>query len=214
MNIDVYFVTDDRIVDEQNLLDVVERAVQGGVSMVQFRDKRSTDEEFIQKALAIQQILKRYQVPFIINDRVHVALEIGADGIHVGQSDMPLPKLFQLVPKTMIIGVSVENMIQLQYCDRFHIQYIVLSPIFATSTKTDFQNSPWGLNGISIARKMTKKCLVGIGGIHHHNASEVIKHGADAIAVVTAISDAKNPKSAAHQLVQIVRQAKKGNFYV
>ncbi len=191
----VYLVTDRPLCGARDLLDVVAEAVQGGVTLVQLREKHADTREFIELARGLQAIVRPAGIPLLINDRIDVALAVGADGVHVGQSDMPYEQARLLLGPDAVIGLSVENMEQVREAVAWDVDYLGVSPIFASATKTD-TGAPWGLDGLAAVRKATSKPLVGIGSIGPLNAGEVICAGADGVAVVSAICAAESPREA------------------
>jgi thiamine-phosphate pyrophosphorylase len=208
-NIDysLYLVTDRGLARNRNTLDIVRAAVQGGAGCVQLREKRCSTREYIDEARAIKAFLKREGVVFIINDRVDVAQAVGADGVHLGQNDMPLNMARAILGDSMIIGISAESAADAVAAERQGADYLGVSPIFATATKADTA-PPLGLAGLREIRKAVSIPLVGIGGLNKHNAADVIRHGADGVAVVSAIVAADDPKAAAQELHQIILKAK------
>ena len=203
----VYLVTDRALAGDRNIEDIVREAVEGGVTMVQLREKNIDTRTFIDLALSLKQVLAPYGVPLIINDRVDVALASGADGVHIGQSDMPFTMARQLLGPDRIIGLSVENFAQIAEANALDVDYIGVSPVFATPTKTDTAE-PFGIDGLSKAVAMSTHPAVGIGGMNASTAAEVIAAGADGIAVVSAIVCAPSPREAASELVRIVNSAR------
>ena len=198
----VYLVTDSALSQGRPLTDVVKAAVEGGVSCVQLREKTMRTRDFLDLALAVKQVLQPYHVPLIINDRIDVALACGAEGVHLGQSDLPVAHARQLLPAHVFIGWSVENMADVERALHLPVDYLGVSPVFATPTKTDTQ-APWGLDGLRRIRPMTSMPLVAIGGIHAGNALPVLQAGAEGLAVVSAICSADDPRQAAAQLQAI-----------
>ncbi|WP_439555036.1 thiamine phosphate synthase, partial [Dyadobacter sp.] len=158
---------------------------------------------FIDRAKRLKDVLQPYNVPLIINDRVDVALAADADGVHVGQSDMPYEILNQMLPASKIIGLSVESEADLIEADQWDVSYLGLSPLYATPTKTDTK-TPWEIEGLRRAVTQTKHALIAIGGINFMNAEEVIRNGAGGIAVVSAICSATSPYEAAFRLKSII----------
>ncbi len=203
----LYLVTDRGLSKDRTTLEIVEAAVSGGVTCVQLREKRCSTREFIDQALQIRPFLKSKGIPLIINDRLDIALAVKADGVHLGQSDMPLSMARKIVKKKMIIGISVESIDDAIYAEQGGADYLGVSPIFNTPTKIDTA-PPLGLSGIKKIRAYTGIPLVGIGGINETNSSEVINNGAYGIAVVSAIVSAGNPEKAARTLRRIVDKAK------
>jgi thiamine-phosphate pyrophosphorylase len=205
---DLYLVTDMNACLGRQLEDVVKLAVEGGVTVVQLREKNIDTRGFIEKAISLKKLLAPYNIPLIINDRIDIALAAKADGVHVGQHDMPLELLMKIIPKSMIVGVSVETIEQAVEAESYKVDYLGVSLIFTTPTKTNFDEKPWGLEGLEKLRAMTNHKLVAIGGINKSNAAEVINAGTDGLAVVSAICSANRPGDAASELLKIIKKAK------
>ena len=201
----LYLVTDDQQ-DLQTLKHVVKEAVAGGVTMVQVREKSGDIRSFIARAQAIKSILKDTNVALIINDRVDVALAVDADGVHLGQSDMPAELARQLIGPNKLLGLSIENEHQLLEANALSLDYIGLSAIFATPTKTDIKKE-WGIAGLANALTNTNFPVVAIGGINQTNLDEIIKTGVDGVALVSAICHADAPKVAAATLLKQIQAA-------
>ena len=163
----------------------------------------------MQEARAVKALLAGLDnpVPLIINDRLDVALAVQADGVHLGQKDMSLADARSLVGSTMIIGISAESLEDALEAERGGADYIGVSPIFATPTKTDTA-PPLGLAGLAKIKEAVSLPLVGIGGINGSNALAVLKAGADGVAVVSAIVSAACPRSAAATLATEIRRFK------
>lgn len=206
-DLSLYLVTDSSLSLGRSLERVVEEAVQGGVTMVQLREKECTTKEFYELAMTLKRVLKPYGVPLIINDRVDIALACDAEGIHIGQSDMPYAIARKLLGKEKIIGLSVENLQDAMDANALDIDYIGISPVFNTTTKTDTATA-LGLEGVREITRISRHPAVGIGGIHATNAGEIIAAGAVGISVVSAIMSAINPKEAASQLKSIINEVK------
>lgn len=205
---ELYLVTDEKASRGRNIIDIVKQALKGGVTIVQLREKELSTRQFVESAAELKKILTPHNVPLIINDRIDIALAAGADGVHIGQTDMPLDLVKKIVPGSMIIGLSVENIQQVKEAEDLEVDYLGVSPVFSTPTKTDFEERPWGLEGLRKAREISKHILVAIGGINADNAGDVIKSGADGIAVVSGICSADNPETASRELLQIVKNSK------
>jgi thiamine-phosphate pyrophosphorylase len=186
---------------------IVEAAVRGGVSAVQLREKSCSTQEYIETARRIKRVLKPFGVPLIINDRVEVALEVGAAGVHLGQGDMPPAEARKLLGPDAVIGLSVETPEQVDKADDLDVDYLGVSPIFPTPTKTDLATA-WGLQGLRPLRSRSRHQLIAIGGINSSNAAEVMEAGADGIAVVSAICSAPDPEAAARELRTIVNRCR------
>lgn len=202
----LYFVTDRGLCGEKPLADVVLQAVRGGAACVQLREKDLPTRAFVEEALRIKALLAPFQVPLVINDRLDVALAVGAEGIHLGQEDMPYGIARRLLGERAIIGLSVESWEDVEAAEALDVNYLGVSPIFATPTKTDTKGV-WGLEGLARIRAFSRHPLVAIGGLHGGNAAAAIQAGADAVAVVSAICAAPNPYGAAKELYGIIEKA-------
>ncbi|MFM2058216.1 MAG: thiamine phosphate synthase [Pseudomonadota bacterium] len=198
----LYLVTDEQLCAGRALLDVVSAAVQGGVSCVQLREKSLATRPFVERAQTLKSLLQPLGVPLIINDRFDIALACGADGVHVGQSDMPVAELRRLLPAGAIVGLSVESLDQLDAVPD-GVDYLGVSPVFATPTKTDTAPA-FGLDGLRAVRQRSRWPLVAIGGLHAGNAADVLAAGADGLAVVSAICAAADPAAAARTLRALI----------
>ncbi|MGZ2369361.1 thiamine phosphate synthase [Ancylomarina sp. YFZ004] len=198
-DLSLYLVTDRGLTKNRPLEVIIKEAIEGGVSMVQIREKDSSSLEFYELALAIKSILAPYKIPLIINDRVDIALAVDADGLHIGQSDLPYSVARKLLGKNKIIGLSIENIQQAKEANALDVDYIGLSPVFYTDTKNDIAPA-LGLDGIKEIAKISKHRMVGIGGINTSNASDIVSCGAEGIAVVSAILSHDDPKKAAMEL--------------
>ncbi|WMC10426.1 thiamine phosphate synthase [Oceanimonas pelagia] len=198
----LYLVTDDRQ-PIGTLQTVVAEAVAGGVTLVQVREKHGDVRAFIERAEAVQEVLKGTGVPLIINDRVDVALAVNADGVHLGQSDMPAAHARRLLGPERLLGLSVETEQQLFESELLPVDYLGLSAIFATPTKTDL-NRHWGIDGLRQALKYSSRPIVAIGGIHAGNLPEVAQTGVHGVALVSAICRAPCPRSAAQALGRLM----------
>ena len=202
----LYLVTNQASLGRHTLQDVVQAAVQGGVSCVQLREKTLSTRDFCAKATTLQTLLAPLGIPLVINDRVDVALACGAPGVHLGQSDMPVATARKLLPPHVFLGWSVETLdhvAQASQAEFEGVDYLGVSPVFATPTKTDTA-LPWGLKGLQDIRAQTALPLVAIGGIHAGNAAQVLAAGADSLAVVSAICSAEEPRLAARQLRSLI----------
>lgn len=198
----LYLVTDDQQ-DLSTLKHVVRKAVEGGVTMVQVREKHGDVREFIERAQAVKTILEGTGVPLIINDRVDVALAVDADGVHLGQSDIPATIARELIGPNKILGLSIENEEQLAEADSLPIDYIGLSAIFVTPTKTNTKKH-WGIEGLKMALNSTSLPIVAIGGINETNIPALSATGVHGLALVSAICHAENPTKAAEYLLSLM----------
>jgi len=204
----LYFVTDRGLCGGKPLAEVVLQAVRGGAACIQLREKSVSTRFFVEEAGRIKELLTPFKVPLIINDRLDVALAVGADGVHVGQGDMPYATARRLMGEKAIIGLSVETWEDVERAESLDCDYLGVSPVFATPTKTDTKE-PWGLTGLARIRAFSRHPLVGIGGLNAGNAEAVVMAGADGVAVVSAICASPDPFAASRALDDIIRTALK-----
>lgn len=204
----LYLVTDRGLAGDRSLAGIVCEAVSGGVTCVQLREKLCGTREFIDQARRLKALLQPAGIPLIINDRIDVALAVGADGIHLGQQDMTIADARSLAGSAMIIGISAESLEDAIRAERQGADYIGISPVFATATKADAA-PPLGLEGVRRIREAVMLPLVGIGGITEDNAGAVVAAGADGVAVVSAIFASRCPRTAATVLRGQIDQARK-----
>ncbi len=160
----VYLVTDRTLCGARGVTEVVAQAARAGACCVQLREKTASTRRFIDAAEKIRTCLAPHRIPLIINDRVDVALAAGADGVHVGQRDMPPETARRLLGPDAIIGLSVETWEDVVAAQALDVNYLGISPVFATPTKTD-TGEPWGLEGIQRIKRFSRYPLVGIGGL-------------------------------------------------
>jgi len=195
----LYLVISEADCKGRSFLDVAEQAILGGVDIIQLREKNAVDLDFLEKAIRLKEITDKYQIPLIINDNAFVAEKINAFGIHVGNSDTKPSVLRETSFQNKIIGYSIEYLSQLENNETILSDYLGISPVFRTDTKTDTVTE-WGLEGLMKIRQLTEKPLVAIGNIHLNNAKAVMNAGADCIAVVSEICSSENPQKSAFNL--------------
>jgi thiamine-phosphate pyrophosphorylase len=212
----VYALVDPEHAGGHALDDLARLIVQGGATLVQLRDKRSETRRMIEHARAIKAALAPFNVPLLINDRVDVALACGADGVHVGQSDMAVDDARRLLGPDAIIGLSIKTTAQAEAAPVDVLDYVGVGGVFATTSK-DNTSASIGAAGLArIADVLRRRApgfpVCGIAGIDAGNAAEVIAAGADGVAVISALSLKRDPQAAARELRRIVDTAigKKG----
>ncbi len=189
--------------DDDALLAVADAALRGGVRCVQLREKTLGTRDFVARAQRLLPRLRQAGVPLIINDRLDVALACGADGVHVGQDDMPVDMVRRHLPRALV-GLSVGSLDELDAGQALEVDYFSPSPLFATRSKPD-AGVPLGLATLRAMRARCAKPLVPIGGIDAGNAAAVFAAGADGIAVVSAIVGVDDPCAASSRLAAIAR---------
>ncbi|MCC9135542.1 thiamine phosphate synthase [Pontibacter silvestris] len=202
----LYLVTDDAACLGRDLVTVVEAAVLGGVDLVQIREKYLPENAFLEKTLRLKEMLDKYNTPLIVNDNLQVASRAGAAGIHVGNNDIAPAEILQQWSACGILGYSLEYEEHLQSSHVKLADYVALSPVFSTPTKTDTVTE-WGLDGITHIRSLTTKPIVAIGRVNAKNAGNIIRAGADCLAVVSAICSAPAPAKAAEEIRNEIEKA-------
>ncbi|MCS7264197.1 MAG: thiamine phosphate synthase [Armatimonadetes bacterium] len=207
----VYVVTDRFVNPNRSHIDIAKAAVKGGASFVQIRDKEATTRQLLDWARAIRDLTRNNDTLFIVNDRVDIALASEADGVHLGDDDMPVPIARRLLGASKIIGRSVANEDEAIKAVAEGADYVSIGSIFATSTKTD-AGEPIGLEAIKRVREVLPKDypLVAIGGINLQNAAKVFEAGADAVAVISAVACADDPVDAVRQLKRLWEKIRGG----
>ncbi|MCQ2959937.1 MAG: thiamine phosphate synthase [Bacteroidales bacterium] len=201
----LYLVTDRPLSLGRDIAWIVEEAVKGGVTMVQLREKDCDTREFLEVAQKLKSLLKPLGIPLLINDRIDIALAVDADGVHIGQSDMPYEIARKLLGPDKIIGLSVENMHDIEEANKLDVDYVGVSPIYSTATKTDTAQ-PFGLEGLRKAVALSVHPTVAIGGMNTKTAYDVIKTGTNGIAVVSGICSADSPCEASKELLEIINK--------
>ncbi|WP_302367177.1 thiamine phosphate synthase [Brachyspira aalborgi] len=200
----LYAVTDRAWIGKQNLYEQVESALKGGATCVQLREKNLDEELFLEEAIKIKSLCKKYGIPFLVNDNVDIAIKCEADGVHVGQEDTAVSKVRKLVGDKMIIGVSVQNINEALESIKNGADYLGVGAMFSTSTKLDanvipFENLKSICNAVNIP-------VVAIGGIGKNNIMKLAGSGADGVALVSAIFGAKNIEVECRELRRLSEQ--------
>lgn len=200
INLSLYLVTDNSD-DEEKFLKTIEEAILGGVSIIQIREKTAETLDFYNLALKVKEITTKYNIPLIINDRVDIALAIDADGVHVGQSDMPCDVTRELIGEDKILGVSAATISEAKKAENDGADYIGTGAIFPTTTKKD-ADSVSKKELIEIVNSIDIP-VVAIGGINLNNASALKDTGIAGLSVVSVIMNSDNPKLNSQKLLKI-----------
>ena len=198
----LYLVTDSAMCTEYGLIDTVCAAIDGGVTMVQLRDKQANDDELYNTACALKEAIAG-RVPLVINDRVAIAKKAQLDGVHLGQGDMSISKARAILGADVWLGLSINTLDELCIAHAqhlSHLDYVGIGPVFATATKANHAD-PIGIKGLGALVAQSQLPTVAIGGIGQDNAADVYTTGCDGIAVVSAICKAADPKAAAKTLL-------------
>lgn len=200
IDLSLYLVTDNSD-DVEKFLNTIEEAIKGGTTVVQIREKTADTLDFYNLALKVKDITAKYNVPLIVNDRVDIALAIDADGVHVGQSDMPCDITRRLIGDDKILGVSATTVDEAKKAQEDGADYIGTGAVFPSTTKKDAE---------SVSKKELKEIVdsinipvVAIGGITLENAHELAGTGIKGLSVVSAIMSSENPKKTSQELLNI-----------
>ncbi len=196
----LYAVTDRAWLHERRLADDVEKALLGGATFVQLREKDASFEEFLEQAREVKEVCKKYNVPFVINDNIEVALAVDADGVHVGQSDMETGSVRQKLGKDKIIGVSTRTVEEALLAQDRGADYLGVGAMFQTSTKLDAADVTF--EELKVICEAVEIPVVAIGGISNHNVMELEGTGIDGVAVVSAIFAAEDIQKATEEMKQ------------
>jgi len=208
MGWDLYVITDSEIGGGRSHEELARLAIAGGADIVQLRDKALSADELVRIGRKIAGIAKKNNRLFIVNDRPDIAIACGADGVHLGQDDLPVAIVRKIVPEGFIIGASVSGSTKAREAEAEGADYLAASPVFSTSSKKDAHGF-CGLEGIRRIRAASRLPLIAIGGIGPANAREVVAAGADGIAVISAVIGKQDITAAAKVLRQIVVEAKR-----
>jgi thiamine-phosphate pyrophosphorylase len=203
----LYVVTDRPLARGRPLEQVVEAALRGGATVIQLREKEASTREFIALGRRLQELCRARQVPLIINDRLDVALVLEADGVHVGQDDMPVALARQLLGPDKIVGATASTSQEARQAETDGADYLGCNAVFYTPTKTD-TGAPLGIEGFRLLVQTVSIPIVAIGGIKATNAAKLIQAGAAGVAVVSAVMAADDPEAAAREICQVVRAAR------
>lgn len=187
----LYFVTDPHLHKGYSVLEQVRFALQGGVKIIQIREKNLPLPEYSKLTSEALKLTRSHDAFLIINDAVEVVMEVGADGLHLGQEDVPLTEARAILGNNLLIGISVKTVEEAKQAERDGADYVAVNGVFPTQTKEDLGYCP-GLDGVAAICRNTHLPVVGIGGINLGNCCSVIEAGANGIAVVTAITMSDN----------------------
>lgn len=202
------YVIIDRQAARCSLAELARQALAGGANAIQLRDKLADGRTLYQEALALRELCRQAKVPLIINDRLDVALAVEADGVHLGQDDLPSEVARRLLGPEKLLGVSAETVVQAQVATAAGASYLGVGDLFGTRSKPD-AGPPVGLARLTEIARSVAIPVVGIGGITRENAASVIAAGASGVAVISAVLGASDPTAAARELAMIVRDGRR-----
>ncbi len=198
INYKLYLVTDRDVLNGRDFLKSLEQGILGGVSVVQLREKNTNSLEFYNLAIEVKKLTEKYNIPLIINDRVDIALAVDADGVHVGQTDLPANIVRKIIGKNKILGVSTANLEEAKKAVDDGADYIGVGALFPTVTKINTRKV--NLDQLKHIRENINIPIVGIGGINEINVKSVIETGVDGAAIASAILSKTNIKETAESL--------------
>jgi thiamine-phosphate pyrophosphorylase len=196
----LYLVTDRNVLGNRDLIQSVEEAIQGGATVVQLREKNCSSLDFYHLALQLKEVTSKYGVPLIINDRLDIALAVKADGLHIGQEDLPLTVVKTIVGDDMIIGVSANTLEEALLAEKQGADYVGIGAVYPTDTKLDADYVT--LDDLRSIRKAISIPIVGIGGINEENVVEVMETNIEGVAIVSAILGKQDIKHATEELLK------------
>lgn len=200
----LYLVTDRSWLGEKTLYQQTEEAIKGGVTFVQLREKNLDDESFLSEAFKIQELCKKYHIPFVVNDNVEIARKINADGVHVGQSDMGAENVRNILGDGKILGVSAQTVEQAVLAEKQGADYLGVGAVFPTGSKADADDVSFEtLKAICEAVSIP---VVAIGGINAENVLSLKDSGISGVAVISAILSAENIESASENLKELTEK--------
>ena len=201
--VQLYVIADKKLCGERDIEKVVVQAIEGGAQMIQYRDKESDDDTFFEIASRLRDTCKRNNVPFMVNDRVMIALKTDADGVHVGEEDLPISEARSILGSGKIIGRSTRSVDQAKAAQEEGADYVGLGPVFHTDSK--LIKEPIGLEAIRGASKALKIPCFAIGGINLDNLDLLIDAGGRRIAVISAVISSEDVRASAAKLLEKLR---------
>lgn len=207
-DLSIYLVLDSELCREHSLIDTTRAAVAGGATMVQLRDKTVGTSGLVEIGRALMAVLAGTGVPLIVNDDVDAALAIVADGVHVGQDDLPPSTVRARLGPEKLLGLSVETPAAARLIDPAVVDYVGLGPVFATPTKPDHKH-PIGFDGLARLVELSPVPSVAIGGLKAFHVPQVLASGADGLAVVSAICGQPAPETAARDIYRAIAQSRR-----
>ena len=201
----VYLVTDAALSEGRSTPEIVEAAIEGGVDIVQLREKNRSANDRYRLGLELRERTEAAEIPLIVNDRIDIAEAIDADGVHLGDDDLPISVARELLGPNAILGRSVSTPEAAREAERAGADYLGVGSVYGTTSKeTDSEQSEIGLDRVRAIREATTLPFVGIGGVTPENAADVVSAGADGVAVISAITGAEDPENATRRLSDAV----------
>jgi thiamine-phosphate pyrophosphorylase len=213
MPYDLYVVTDEGLSRGLSHVQIAERAVLGGADVIQLREKTMSGKELLTIARRIRACIESSGALFIVNDRIDIAIASGADGVHLGQDDIPLDVARSIMPGPFIIGISVGSVEHAIRAEEGGADYVAVSPVFGTGSKKD-AGPGLGTGMVEKISQVVSIPVIGIGGIGFHNVKEVISAGAEGIAVISAVVSSPDITRTTYELKSLINECKKNRSRV
>ncbi len=202
MDLSLYVITDEKIGLGRSHTFLAEEALKGGATVIQLRDKEKSGRELYKIGVKLREITKKYGALFIVNDRLDIALAVGADGVHLGMNDLPISVARRIAGNNFIIGASVSSPEEAVLAEKEGADYISAQSIFETSSKEDVKVI--GLEGLKAIVKVSSLPVIAIGGINRDNVRDVMKTGVKGIAVISAVVSKEDVRSATEELKRLI----------
>ena len=201
----LYVITGEEFHPDRDVVDVMEEAIQGGTDIIQLRDKTNSKKVVLEKAIKLRALTKKYSIPFIVNDHIDVALAVDADGIHLGQDDLPLETARKIIGPNKVIGISTHRIEEARAAEKGGADYIGAGPIFPTNSKSDVVD-PVTTEYIKQVNAEISIPFVAIGGIKLHNVSDVLHAGAKRICVISEVVGSDDVKGTCESFQQAINR--------
>lgn len=199
----LYVITGEEFHPHRSMIEVMEEAIEGGADFIQLRDKKSSKKQILEKAKSLRALTKRYNVPLIVNDHIDIAIAVDADGVHLGQDDLPLQEARKMIGNK-IIGISTHSIEQARVAEEGGADYIGVGPIFPTTTKEDVV-APVTLDYLREVVNEIKIPFVPIGGIKLHNVQQVLEAGGRSVCVVSEVVGSSDVKGTCEAFLKKVK---------
>lgn len=199
----LYVITGEEFHPNRTMIDVMKEALEGGADFIQLRDKKSSKKQILEKARALRELTKQYNVPFIVNDHIDIAIAVDADGVHLGQDDLPLQEARRIIGNK-IIGISTHSIDQARSAEKGGADYIGVGPIFPTKTKEDVVD-PVTLTYLREVVEEISIPFVPIGGIKLHNVDEVLDAGGRNVCVVSEVVGSSDVKKTCEAFIKKIK---------
>lgn len=208
-NFRLYVITDERFHPGRNLFEVMEEAMVGGADIIQLRDKQSSKREVLEKARELRRLTRKHDVLLIVNDHIDVAMAVDADGVHLGQDDLPLAEARKILGAEKVIGISTHSLQQAKKAENGGADYIGVGPVFVTGTKEDVVE-PVTTTYVREAAEYINIPFVAIGGIKLHNVDQVLEAGASRLCVVSEIVAANDVQGTCRNFLDRIKLTREG----